>query len=215
MSQNAAELRLEDLEIKPQTIIQLKNAGIESIFDLAISVPHDLITIGGGVTGSNEDVALGLVMKAKRALVDSGVLVKDFSTAEDLLERRKKLVKCTTGSSRLDSFLKGGVETQAITEIAGEYGSGKTQLCYTLCITASMPLKKSGLGGNIMFIDTENTFRPERIHQIAEHRRIGVPEEILKKIFVCKIYNSGHLELIIQNLGKSIQEYNAKLVIAC
>jgi DNA repair protein RadA len=97
------------------------------------------------VTGSNEDVALGLVMKAKRALIDSGVLVKDFSTAEDLLERRKKLVKCTTGSSRLDSFLKGGVETQAMTEIAGEYGSGKTQLCYTLCVTASMPLKKSGL----------------------------------------------------------------------
>ena len=65
MSQNAAELRLEDLDIKPQIITQLKNAGIESILDLAISVPHDLITVGGGVTGSTEDVALDLVMKAK------------------------------------------------------------------------------------------------------------------------------------------------------
>ena len=213
MSQNTAELRLEDLQIKPQTITQLKNAGIESVFDLAISVPHDLTTIGGSVTSSNEDVVLDLIMKAKRALFDSGVLVKDFSTAEDLLERRKNLVKCTTGSSRLDSFLKGGIETQAVTEVAGEYGSGKTQLCYTLCVTANMPLKKGGLSGNVMFIDTENTFRPERIHQIAENRGIDASEEILKKIFVCKIYNSGHLELIIQNLGKSIQEYAAKLVI--
>jgi DNA repair protein RadA len=213
MSQNAAELNLEDLEIKPQIITQLKNVGVESVFDLAISVPHDLTAIGGTVTRSNEDVSLDLVMRAKRALVDSGVLAKDFSTAEDLLERRKNLVKCTTGSSRLDSFLKGGIETQAMTEVAGEYGSGKTQLCYTLCVTANMSSKKSGLDGNVMFIDTENTFRPERVHQIAENRGIGAPEEILKKIYVCSIYNSGHLELVIQNLGKSIQEYKAKLVV--
>jgi len=72
-----------------------------------------------------------MVTKAKNALVNSGILVKDFSTAEALLERRKNLIKCSTGSSRLDSFLKGGVETQAMTEIAGEFGSGKSQLCYT------------------------------------------------------------------------------------
>jgi len=76
-----------------------------------------------------------------------------------------------------------------------------------------MSEKKGGFGGNVIFIDTENTFRPERIHQIAEHRGIAAPEEILRKIYVCKIFNSGHLELIIQNLGKSIQEYNSKIVI--
>src|SRR5436309_6695189 len=214
MSQNAAELRLEDLEIKPYLISKLKNAGIESIFDLAISIPHDLIDIGGGIlSGTSEDIALDLVTKAKNALVNSGVLVKDFSTADALLERRKNLLKCTTGSSRLDSFLNGGIETQAMTEIAGEYGSGKSQLCYTLCVTGNMSEKKGGLGGNVIFIDTENTFRPERIHQIAENIGIGTPEEILRKIYVCKIFNSEHLELIIQNLGKSIQEYKSKIVI--
>jgi DNA repair protein RadA len=76
-----------------------------------------------------------------------------------------------------------------------------------------MPTEKEGLGGNIIFIDTENTFRPERIHQIAENRGISEPEDILRKIYVCKIFNSGHLELIIQNLGKSIQDYKAKIVI--
>jgi len=81
---------------------------------LAISLPHDLIDVGGGIlSGASEDVALDLVMKAKNALVNSGVLARDFSTAEALLERRKNLLKCTTGSSRLDSFLKGGIETQA------------------------------------------------------------------------------------------------------
>jgi DNA repair protein RadA len=208
---HAVELRLEDLEIKPNLITKLRNAGIESIFDLAVSIPHDLND--HMLSGTDEHIALDIVMKAKNALIDAGMLFKDFSTAEDLLERRKSLVKCTTGSTAFDSFLKGGVETQAMTEIAGEYGSGKSQLCYTLSVTANMPKEKGGLGGNVTFIDTENTFRPERIHQIAENRGIDVPEEILKKIYVCKIYNSGHLELIIQNLGKSIQEYQAKLVV--
>ena len=149
-------------------------------------------------------------MKAKKALIDSGLLAKDFSTAEEILERRKNLLRCTTGSSNLDSFLKGGI---AMSEIAGEFGSGKSQLCYTVCVTANMPRDKEGLGGNVIFIDTENTFRPEIIHQIAENRGINDLEQILRKIYVCKIFNSGHLELIIQNLGKSIQEYKVKLVI--
>jgi DNA repair protein RadA len=213
MSQNVSGLRLEDLEIKPHLITKLKGAGIESIFDLAISIPHQLIEDGGILTGTDAQIALELVMKAKKALIDSGLLAKDFSTAEEILERRNALLKCTTGSSNLDSFLKGGIETQAMTEIAGEFGSGKSQMCYTLCVTANLARDKEGLGGNVIFIDTENTFRPERIHQIAENRGINDPEQILRKIYVCKIFNSGHLELIIQNLGKSIQEYKAKLVI--
>ena len=76
-----------------------------------------------------------------------------------------------------------------------------------------MPIDKTGFGGNVIFIDTENTFRAERIFQIAEHKGINEPDEILRKIYVCKIYNTSHLEVIIQNLGKSIEEYKAKLVI--
>jgi DNA repair protein RadA len=135
------------------------------------AVANKLIKEGGILTGADTQIALELVMKAKRALIDSGLLIKDFSTAEEILEK-KSLLKCTTGSSKLDSFLKGGIETQAMTEIAGEFGSGKSQLCYTLCVTANLPLNKGGLDGNVVFRDTENTFRPERIHQIAENRGI-------------------------------------------
>jgi DNA repair protein RadA len=214
MSQTSAKPRLEDLDIKPYIITKMKMAGIQSIFDLAISIPHQLVdTNNGMLTGANEQVALELVTKAKKALIDSGLLYKDFSTAQEILERRKSLIKCTTGSSKLDSFLKGGIETQAITEVAGEFGSGKSQICYTLCVTANMSSDKKGLGGNVIFIDTENTFRAERIFQIAEHRGINEPDEILRKIYVCKIYNTSHLEVIIQDLGKSIEEYRAKLVI--
>jgi hypothetical protein len=126
MSQNATKMRLEELEIKPHLITKLKGAGIESIFDLAISIPHQLIEEGGILTGADAESALELVMKAKKALIDSGWLAKDFSTAEEILKRRKNLVRCTPGSSNLDPFLKGGIETQAMTEIAGEFGSGKS-----------------------------------------------------------------------------------------
>jgi hypothetical protein len=81
MSQNDSGLRLENLEIKPHLITKLKGAGIESIFDLAISIPHQLIEDGGILTGADSQTALELILKAKKALIDSGLLVKDFSSA--------------------------------------------------------------------------------------------------------------------------------------
>jgi DNA repair protein RadA len=129
-----------------------------------------------------------------------------------VLERRKCLVRFTTGSKSLDDFLKGGIESQAITELTGEFGSGKSQICHTLCITAATNNSSKGQINSIIFVDTENTFRPERVHQIAEARGLD-SEEIMKKVFVCKIVNSAQLEALIRSLGKYIEEYKAKLVI--
>jgi DNA repair protein RadA len=134
-------------------------------------------------------------------------------TADQVLEKRKSLVRFTTGSKNLDDFLEGGVESQAITELAGEFGSGKSQICHALCVTAAAKAESSSSHINsIIYIDTENTFRPERVHQIAETRDLD-SEEIMKKVFVCKINNSVQLETLIRNLGKAIEEYRAKLVI--
>jgi DNA repair protein RadA len=229
-------LRLEDLpDVEPYLINKLKRAGIQSVLDLAASIPIELAGGGDYIDDNNSAITSDietisqLIGKAKKALIDSGALNKEFCTAEEFLERRNNLVRFTTGSVNLDSFLKGGIESQAITEIAGEFGSGKSQLCHTLCVTAAANKEKRGkrvvgtLAGdlsrnnnnntnNIIFVDTENTFRPERIHQIAEGRGLE-PEEIMKRVFVCKIYNSAHLEAIIKNLGKSIEHYKAKLVI--
>lgn len=215
---SVSELQLEDLlGVEPHLITKLKRAGIESVLHLAVSIPHELALGGdydGNTIAADVETISELVMKAKKALMNSGVLGKKFCTAE-VLERRKTLVRFTTGSAKLDSFLKGGVESQAITEFAGEFGSGKSQICHTLCVTANINNKGGGLEGDIdsiIFIDTENTFRPERIHQIAESRVLE-PEEIRKRVFVCKINNSAHLEAIIKNLGKSIEQYKVKLVI--
>jgi DNA repair protein RadA len=120
----------------------------------------------------------------------------------------QKLIRFTTGSQAFDLFLEGGIETQALTEIAGEFGSGKSQLCYTLCVTANGGFPDNG----IIFVDTENAFRAERVHQIAESRGQD-PEEIMKRIFVCRIYYSAHLEAVVRGLAKSIEQYKARLVI--
>ena len=230
---HVSNLRLEDLpDVEPYMISKLKRAGIQSVLDLAVSIPIELAGGGGdyiiddansAITADIETISQ-LVGKAKKVLMDSGALSKEFCTAEEFLERRNSLVRFTTGSMKLDSFLKGGIESQAITEIAGEFGSGKSQLCHTLCVTAVAnntikekkairgDLSKNNNNNSIIFIDTENTFRPERIHQIAECRGFE-PEEIMKRVFVCKIYNSAHLEAIIKNLGKSIENYKANLVI--
>jgi DNA repair protein RadA len=214
-----SDLELEDLPgVEPHLISKLKRAGIQSVLDLAVSIPHELVlrdNEGNGIA-ADIDAISGLVMKAQKALTDFGMLSKEFCTAEEVLERRKSLVRFTTGSANLDTFLKGGVETQAITEVAGEFGSGKSQICHTLCVTANLGKSKDKGKGkgldSIIFVDTENTFRPERIHQIAEARGLD-SEEIMKKVFICKINNSAQLEAIIKNLSKSIEQYKAKVVI--
>jgi DNA repair protein RadA len=195
--QNITDLQLEDLtDVQPNLINKLKKAGIASILDLAVSIPYELAQDLDNdnnliATADTIDTISNLVMKAKKSLIKSGVLSKEFCTAEEFLERRKTLLKCTTGSAKFDTFLKGGIETQAITEIAGEFGSGKSQICHTLCVTANIIKKEKNErgaaleGNNVIFIDSENTFRAERVHQIAEARGFE-PEEILKKFMSAK-----------------------------
>jgi DNA repair protein RadA len=134
-----SDLQLEDLPgVQPHLISKLKQADIQSVLDLAVSIPHELAAGGeGSVISADTEIISELVLTAKKALADSGVLIKEFSTADQVLERRKSLVRFTTGSKNLDDFLKVGVESQAITELAGEFGSGKSQICHTLCVTAA------------------------------------------------------------------------------
>jgi DNA repair protein RadA len=204
------DLHLEDLEnIKPVQITKLKRIGIESVLELATSIPQEL---ADEASDTVENMSI-LVFEARKALTNIGLLSKEFCSAADIMTRRNQIMRCTTGSKSLNGLLGSGIETQAVTEIAGEFGSGKSQLCHTLSVTANMPQANGGLGGNVIFIDTENTFRPERVHQIAEAYGITDPERILAHIFVCKIYNSSHLEFVIKSLAKYLEELRASLVI--
>jgi DNA repair protein RadA len=210
MSEAITDLHLEDLPgIKQSQIMKLKRIGIDSVLELAVSIPKEL----ADESGDDAEIMSILVLEAKRALTNIGLLSKEFCSASDILNRRKEILRCRTGSKSLDSLLGGGVETQALTEFAGEFGSGKSQLCHTLSVIANLSKEKGGLGGNVIFIDTENTFRPERVHQISERYGYINPEKILSNIFVCKIYNSSHLEFVVKNLAKYLEELRARLVI--
>ena len=205
---------LESLQDVDQHLLhKLKGIGIGSISDLATTTAPELLedyysNYDDAISGIDFETISQLVLKAKCKLIEDGLIQRDFSSAEKMLEIREKLVKFTTGSQSFDIFLGGGIETQALTEIAGEFGSGKSQLCYTLCVTANMSNRDNGT----IFVDTENAFRAERIHQIAESRGLDA-EEIMKKINICKIYYSAHLEAVIRSLAKYIEQYKARLVI--
>ena len=206
---NVVELEVEDIEgVGPTTARKMKEAGITSVMELATSVPEELATDLGG----SKESAATFIMAAQRLLRESGILDNEFTTADIELEKRKSLLRCSTGAKSLDELLLGGIETQAITEFYGEFGSGKSQICHTLCATAQLPVEEGGLGGGVIFIDTEGTFRPERVDQIARARGLD-SNEILKKVAVCKAYNSSHLELIVKSLGKYIDDFKAKMVI--
>jgi DNA repair protein RadA len=218
MSGDGGESQLKSLHIDQHLIHTLKGVGIESISDLATTTASELLE---DYYSNHDEAARGidfesisqLVLKAKQKLIEDGLIQKEFSSAEKMLEIREKLVKFATGSQSFDLFLGGGIETHALTEIAGEFGSGKSQLCYTLCVTANMlSANMSSEGNGVIFVDTENTFRAERVHQIAESRGLDT-EEVMKKIFVCKIYYSAHLEAVIRSLAKYIEQYKARLVI--
>jgi DNA repair protein RadA len=203
------ELEIEDIEgVGPTTARKMKEAGISSVMELATAVAEELASDLGG----SKETAATFIMAAQKLLRESGILDNEFTTADIELEKRKALLRCTTGARALDELLLGGIETQAITEFYGEFGSGKSQICHTLCVTAQQSPEAGGLGGNVILIDTEGTFRPERVDQIARARGMN-SDEVLKKIAICKAYNSSHLELIVKSMGKYIDDFKAKMII--
>jgi DNA repair protein RadA len=205
----AIEVDISDLPgVGPATKAKLEAGGITTILDLAASTVNELVDN----LNITDETAHNLIFEAQRLLKEKGYLEKDLVSAQELYDRRAKMVRCTTYSNHLDNLFLGGIETQAVTEFYGEFGSGKTQICHTLCISSQLPTEEHGLGGNVLYIDTESTFRPERIVQIAKTRKIDV-DKVLENIHVAKVYNASHLELIVKALGGLIQQNDIKLVV--
>jgi len=213
-SDSSPELNKETLEVNslpgvgPVTTKKLTEAGIYTILDVAVRGPGDV----ADTTGFEMDKAIDLCNKARLKLVEIGRFDKDFVSASEIYDRRQKIERIKTGSNNLDELLIGGIETQAVTEFYGEYGTGKTQICHTLCLTVQLPFDQGGLDGDVVYIDTENTFRPERLRDIAEIRGMD-PDKALERIIVAKAYNSSHQELLVGELGKVLDTSNTRLVI--
>ncbi|MDA4114180.1 MAG: DNA repair and recombination protein RadA [Thaumarchaeota archaeon] len=187
---------------------KLNDAGIFTILDLATAGPAEI----ADATDWDITKSVEVNNKARKRLVEMGRLEPDFVSASDLLTRRRNITRISTGSKNIDELLGGGIETWAITEFYGEFGAGKTQICHTLCCMVQQPIADGGLDGGVVYIDTEGTFRPERVSEIAQARGYN-PEEILSRIMVARAFNSAHQELIVKDLGKIIEKHKIKLVI--
>lgn len=205
---NEAIFEIDTLnDIGPATKTSLKEAGFRSIKDLVIRGPTEIAE----ATGIAIEKCTLLCNRAREILEEIGVLDKPFTTANEIYEKRKSEYRISTGSENLDELLDGGIETRAITELYGEYGTGKTQVCHTLCVTVQQSKAEDNIS-RALYIDTENTFRPERIASIASARKID-PSVALENVIVAKAYNSSHQEVIIQESPNVINLHNIKIMI--
>lgn len=187
---------------------QLLNAGFGSLKDIVIDGPSEL----SARSGISKDESLFIYNQAISFLEGVGIVEKRFIRATSLYDKRKKISKVSTGSKNFDNLLGGGIEANAITEVYGEFGTGKTQLCHTVCVMVQLDKRFGGLNGSALYIDTENTFRPERIAAISSARNQN-PSIMLDNIIVAKAYGSSHLELILSESSKIIDSQNIKLII--
>jgi DNA repair protein RadA len=135
-----------------------------------------------------------------------------FETGDAILEKRKKIGRLNTGSKALNELLGGGFETQAITELYGEFGSGKTQIAHQLAVTVTMPKDQGGLEGDTLWIDSENTFRPSRVGQMATAKELD-PETVLKRVHVARAYNSHHQMLLVEKAMEEAEKFPIKLLV--
>ncbi|MBR5954182.1 MAG: DNA repair and recombination protein RadA [Methanobrevibacter sp.] len=197
-------VELEDLpSVGEKTAEKLRDAGFADMMRLATATPKELSVkaeIGEGVAEK--------VIEAARKAEDIG-----FETALEVDERRKDVGHISVGSKGFNDLIAGGIETQAITEVFGEFGSGKSQISHELAVTVQLPEELGGLDGDCVFVDTENTFRPERIKQIANGFELDV-ENVLQRIHVARAFNSSHQILMVDKINELIQSgTNVKLVI--
>ena len=206
-SESGIELGIIE-DIGPATEKRLKQAGFRSIKDLLVRGPVEV----SEATGMELDDSVDICNKARGKLEEMGVIDKSFVTATSLYNKRIRTDRISTGSSSFDDLLGGGVETKAVTEVYGEFGTGKSQLCHTLCVMVQQSRQFGGLESKALYIDTENTFRPERIASIALARGYD-PTKILENILVAKAYNSAHQELIIDETGPVVEANDIRLVI--
>ena len=170
---------------------------------ISVSSPSELADAAEIV----ESTASKIIIHARKQSEIGG-----FETGCTLLEKRSKVGHLSCGSKTFNELLGGGFETQSIIELFGEYGSGKTQVAHQLCVIVQLPKEQGGLDAHAFYIDTENTFRPERIIQMSEALELN-PDDVLEKIHVARAYNSNHQMLLVDKVKELSKETPGKLLV--
>lgn len=191
------EKKLTDVPgIGPGIAAKLEAAGVYDLMGLAVMSPPAL----SDMAGVGEAVARKAI-QAARSMMNLG-----FMSGDEFAKKREDVLYISTGSENLNGLLGGkGIETRAITEAYGAFGSGKTQIASTIAVNVQLPIDKGGAAGKAVYIDTEGTFRPDRIRQMAE--AIGAnPEKVLKNILVARAFNSDHQILLMDKVTEMIKD---------
>ena len=199
MDVNASEgaLKLVDLPgVGAATAEKLDGAGYADLVSIAVASPGELVEVAGMTEATARKI-----IKAARDSLNMG-----FQTGEELLQKRLAIQRISTGCNALDTMMGGGYETGAIYECFGEYGSGKTQIGHAL----SVQQFKKDPEGITVYIDTENTFRPERIEQLAKGAGVD-PQAALRSIRVARAYNSDHQMLLVEKVDELISKQGLKV----
>jgi DNA repair protein RadA len=193
---------IEDLPgVGPATAQKLRDLGYRTVESLAMATIRELEPVG-----VSEKKAQQIIQAARSSVGIS------FIRADQLLKQRQNVARLTTGSKAVDRMVDGGLETQTITEFYGEYGCGKSQFCHQLCVNVQLPIEQGGLNGGVLYIDTENTFRLERIVQMAAHLGLD-PDQVVKNIIYAEAYTSDHQMFLLENSDEIIKANNIKLII--
>jgi len=183
------------------TADKLRQVGFSTVEALATATVAEVMAAGIGDKRASE-----LISAAREATEISWV------TAKQLGELRAVTGRLTTGSKALDSLIGGGAETQTITEFFGEFGSGKSQLCHQMAVNVQLPVERGGLDGGALYIDTENTFRTERIAAMAKHLGLDVGQ-VAERIIYAEAYTSDHQIVLLEKADRVIKENNIRLII--
>lgn len=191
------KLTVQDLPgVGAATAEKLESAGFKDMLSVAVATLGELVE-AAGVT---EAVARKMINAARDSMK------MGFETGIEVLKRRENVSKISTGSQNFDTMMAGGFETGAITECFGEYGSGKTQIGHLLAVN----VLKEDPDAHVIYIDTENTFRPERIKQFADGAGLNT-EDALNRIMVARAYNSDHQMLLAEKAESLITEQGKKV----
>jgi len=188
--------------VNPAIAEKLETAGYVTAWSLIVARAEELAE----KTGIPVVTAQKIIENARKLL---GI---KFKTAREVKQERLLIRKITTGSKALDDLLGGGVETKTITEFFGEYGTGKTQICHQLSVNVQLPYERGGLSGGAVYIDSEGTFRWERIEAMA--RALGLdPDKVMDNIYYVRAYNSDHQMSLVEELFSFVPKNNVKLVV--
>jgi DNA repair protein RAD51 len=194
--------RLEQAGVNQSDIRKLRESGFFTVESIAHAARKELLTVKG-ISDTKADKIFGEAAK----LVPMG-----FTTASEVHQKRSEIIQIETGSRELNRLLGGGIETGSITEIFGEFRTGKSQICHTLAVICQIPVDMGGAEGKCLWIDTEGTFRPERLLAVAQRFKLS-PKDVLDNVAYARCHNTDHQMALLIQAAAMMAESRYALVI--